>query len=266
MKLAKKASFVSLLFIASLLLLAAVFGMIVAATDTPVEPKGEIDVYLIAGQSNAAGSGTGKGTVDLTQINNVFYYGTADNNVFDEITPVAYGQGISSERSGAEIGIADAVKDNGRQSIIVKYAIGATGIYPSDRDKGTWTPPSYIADEMLETEGTKIGLLYNNYIETVRNAVAELKEQGYTPVLRGMWWMQGCDESNAWGGASIYDKLLGYLIDDARKDIGEIFECDASNMPFVCGAIHYNPSCLRSPPTLTVYSQQRLYHILRSCT
>ena len=218
-----------------------------AFADNSVPNKGEIDVYLIAGQSNAVGSGSGQGTVDLSSVDNVFYYGVADDNIFTEITPVKYGMGNNSSKSGAEIGIADALKDSDRTSIVVKYAIGATGIMPatwSDRanEIGTWTPPSYIERELVETEGTKIGLLYENYIATVAEAVAKLKAEGYTPVLRGMWWMQGCDESNAWFGASNYEKLLSCLVEDSRRDLGEIFDCDASYMPFICGAISYDPN------------------------
>ena len=225
-------------------------GLSVSAVGTPGE-LGEIDIYLIAGQSNAAGYGTGTIEESLTDtrysdgFDNVLYFGEADNNKFSEFTNAKIGNGIGITRCGAEIGMAAALSSGNRMNAIIKYAKGGTPLWPDTTGKyavesGTWTSPSYIEDKNITTEGTKIGLLYTEFISTVTTAVAELREMGYTPVLRGMWWMQGEAESGNLERATEYPNMLKYLISDLRSDLSEIFSASCDNMPFVMGGINGN--------------------------
>jgi len=145
---------------------------------------------------------------------------------------------------------------------IIKYGRAGTYLYPSDdavsEGCGTWTSPSYIVDKGISTEGNKKGLLYTEFINTVIAGVAELRSMGYTPVLRGMWWMQGCAESGSATQTAEYATLLSYLIDDMREDLGEIFECDASRMPFVCGTIKLNFPEQSMPKYVSVINQAQI--------
>ena len=101
------------------------------------EEKQTLDVYLIAGQSNAAGYSTNarltcsetKKTEYKTGYSNVWYHGKADNHeitAYDQATKL--GQGNSTTNFGAEVGMAEIIsaQNPDRQSVIIKRAAGGT--------------------------------------------------------------------------------------------------------------------------------------------
>ena len=219
--------------------------------------KGEINVWLIGGQSNAVGYGYGLSDADPRYTNgfdNILYYGYSEtwHTGFD---PVKLGLGRNSGTSGAEIGIAEALGNTGEMNAVIKYAHGATALYPTTVgdaavNYGTWTSPSYISKYSINTEGNKIGLLYENFINTVESAIDELERMGYTPVIKGMWWMQGEEETYN-GGAGVYKEMLDLLSSDVRRDL------NAPAMPFVIGKI-FTPSSAFAD-LATVRAEQEAY-------
>ena len=238
---------------------------IFAAEEETIEPgsKGEIQVWLIAGQSNAVGYGEEvpeDGRIDsrFTEgFENVIIYGRLAPNSRDEIVQafegVKVGQGKDSNSVGAEVGIASALGNSGENHAVIKFAVGATKLHPTNAS--TWTSPSYIEavqndDDItndINAKWTNVGAYYEEFMQTLTDGLALLVEDGYTPVIRGLWWMQGEAETTLdadW--APEYEKLLTYLVDDMRKDIAEIAGDpsinDAENpMPFVIGKINRNP-------------------------
>ena len=240
--------------------------------------KGEIDVWLLTGQSNGVGYGEYKSGHDLPEaetddryylgFDNVLYFGEHEifsSNVAD-FTPVTLGMGQKSTRSGAEIGVAKALADSGKMNAVIKVAYGATDLSPvtttgAAMRVGTWTPPSYydpitgtgmatgITEEARNARVTGdnmyngdyiIGNMYRHFVSVVAESVARLREMGYTPVLRGAWWMQGEAESGNAARAETYDEMLECLVNDMRADMTEIFGTDESDMPFVAGNIYRN--------------------------
>ena len=148
-----------LMLAALTLVFSCVLGTVSAFADggtASVGSKGEIDVYLIAGQSNAVGYGSDGLSASIMNdprytdgFSNVLYYGVAEGNDYNEFVPVTVGLGKDSGRVGAEVGIAAAVGDSSRNSAIIKHAIGGSYLYPTTngtpaQNYGTWTPPSYI--------------------------------------------------------------------------------------------------------------------------
>ena len=243
------------------LLSVCIFGGVQAlAAEKTVESRGEIDVYLIAGQSNAVGFGSdGLSTSILNDprytngFEDVLYYGRGDSNVISELTPVKVGQGKDTNSVGAEIGIASAVSGSNRMSAVIKHAVGASYLYPTTdgsvaQASGTWTPPSYIEKYGVNTADNKIGDIYEAFLKTVTDGVNLLKEEGYTPVVKGIWWMQGEAETNNLTRSNAYEELLTMLIAEMKKDLGEIFGADLSNLPFVMGKITRNPDPSYSQP------------------
>lgn len=216
-----------------------------------------INVYLIAGQSNAVGYGmdTGKAIANsdprFTEgFDNVLYYGSQErwngsypNKVF---APVKLGMGVAADRSGAEIGIASALADNGEMNAIIKCAWGATHLYPDTQydvslKQGTWTSPTYIENENIDlSQNELIGNMYNRFEETVKRGLQLLIEDGYTPVIKGVWWMQGEAEMFTFEMASEYKKLYETLIADTRNMLSEASGYDCSNVPFICGLPKWN--------------------------
>ena len=159
---------------------------------------------------------------------------------------------------------------------------------------GTWTSPSYIEranmshdDERYQELGTytpwgsetavdipdvdtsvtisnnefgyagktNAGHMYDLFVETVAEGVEKLIAMGYTPVLRGMWWMQGEAESNNATWSGLYDEALECLITDIRAEMNTVFGgTQGDGMPFVCGNI-YRPETKNEDGSY-VYTQQ----------
>jgi len=217
----------------------------------PTGSKGEIDVWLIAGQSNASGYGSDTLTDSLTNnkyltgFDNILYYGSGDGNIYSEFTPLTIGMGRNQSSVGAEVGIASMLGGSDRMNAVIKLGRGSAYLYPNTTHDvsinfGTWTSPSYISNNNINTEGTKIGGLYASFMDTVQAGVDALIAEGYTPVIKGVWWMQGEAESNQAALANEYEDLLTCLISDMREDLGEIFDSNCSDMPFVMGSIYRN--------------------------
>lgn len=264
------------IFISLLVLLTLVFtGLAINLKDTTSaavsENKGTINVYLIGGQSNAVGYGADTNDVLVstdsrfsTGFDNTIYFGQQErwsgNNQFTDFVPVKLGYGtgngwlvnVEDYRSGAEIGIASALADNGEMNAVIKCAWGATAIYPDSyngtaHSVGTWTPPSYMEANNVNTDAAKFGGMYSWFVETVTSGIAKLVEDGYVPVIKGMWWMQGEAEMFSTEMASQYDELLTALIKDVRKDVSKITGQDCSAMPFVFGLPSWNTNYSGAP-------------------
>jgi len=268
-----------LLVILTAAMLIAALGIVIYAASTPAPgSKGEIEVWLIAGQSNAVGYGkvadypqtdangnTRKGYTNLTAgYSNVLFYGEDEGtgNYSKNFQATKFGLGQSSTTSGAEIGIATAVGDSGNHAII-KLAYGSSYIYPNTAadisvKQGTWTPPSYIDKYGIDTNASKVGDLYLRFVATVADKVAELEAEGYTSVIRGMWYMQGEAETFSADTSSAYSELLTCFINDVRADLSAVTDTDCSEMPFVFGRIYNNPEHdpSRTPYISTVQAQQ----------
>lgn len=224
-----------------------------------------INVYLIAGQSNAVGYGMDTGNKIaksddrfVNGFDNVLYYGSFERwsgKSFDGgFEPVKLGMGVDPSRSGAEIGIANAVADYGEMSAIIKCAQGATHLYPDTTYEvslkyGTWTSPTYIKNNNVDmSKNPLIGNMFRRFEQTVIDAIQLLVEDGYTPVIKGVWWMQGEAEMFTLEMASAYRELFETLIYDTRNMLSEVTGYDCGNVPFVCGLPKWNTKN-SAPPT-----------------
>ena len=254
----KKNLVLSFVMVTVMFFLSAVIAFSGLSVKADANKKGKIDVYLIGGQSNAVGYGEDTDAVLVNQdqrylngFDNVIYYGAQERigvSVTEGFQPVKIGLGRTETTAGAEIGIASALKDSQDKSAIIKCAWGATHLYPDSQydmslTQGTWTSPSYIAENNVDTSvNPKIGRMYAWFLETVANGIKLLEDDGYTPVIKGMWWMQGEAEMFTDEMSSKYDELLTALISDVRKDVTEITRQDCSEMPFVFGLPSWNKS------------------------
>ncbi len=217
--------------------------------------KKEINVWIIAGQSNACGFGEmsnypeGYSDADLLDqgVSNVLYYGEGGVRKSSEFIPVSFGLGRNSETVGAEAGIATALADDGQMHAVIKYAFGDTQLTAvgvnTTTNVPTWTSPSYVRKHPdVKFEGDRISELYHGLIDTVTAAVAQLTAQGYTPVVRGLWWHQCERDSNTRRMTrEVYAEALRDFIKDVRADLGTVVGADLSDMPFVYARILRNP-------------------------
>ena len=232
-----------------------------------------VDVFILAGQSNAAGftpaAGLYKGytyggEVDQEKLaeyesgyTDILYYGitqSADPAAANaKLSFVRSGKGYSGAHIGPELGFAEAMSayyggENGKAAVI-KYAVGATSLgnfQNSTSDTyGTWMSPSMIEEYGKDNLCPKAGLLYENLIVTLRLGLQELIAAGYKPVIKGAMWLQGEADSTNEALANLYQKHMTALIEDLRGDVTDLMTDldvaqDCSSMPFVIGKIGAN--------------------------
>ena len=233
-----------------------------------------VDVYILAGQSNAVGCSnleqiaagetesyrtllTAEDARNRDGYENVYQYSAVNLSPDAALPdpafrPVAMDMGQSAGYSGPELGMANILSEQAsedRPALIIKLAAGgvllgdyngAAGYYPFTDMYGNWASPTMIA--RWEQEGKRIhrytGLLYERLLTFVDQAFARLRTEGYTPVVQGYLWMQG--ESDAENGqlAEAYAQNLTEFITDLRGDIAELAQDEsAAYRPFVIGKI-----------------------------
>ena len=217
--------------------------------------KRVIDIYLVAGQSNAAGwtKYDANGASQMITQNakyqdgfpHIYYGGTGNENPGVSMQKVTMGLGAFSGSSiGPELGMAEALseyynEDTGKYAGIIKYAQGGTALVYDQVSSGgkTWASPSYIAtrDESANTENT--GVLYQNFLAEVEREIQAYRNVGVTPVIKGLYWMQG--ESDL-GREEEYAQAFQYFASDVRSDLSKIDgleEQKLEQMPIMVGLI-----------------------------
>ena len=216
----------------------------------------DIDIYIIAGQSNASGY-TNFVQDDLLKLNDDYVYGfnniwyagnsrsgssTAANQRIKEIGLMRAGLGAYVSRMGVEPGLAEALSEyynptTGKEAGFIKYAAGGTRLLNyftgENAPEGNWVPPSYQAT-LTSGVTDKTGGLYRNLLAQVRTSLADYKKLGYNPIIKGLYWMQG--ESDR-GEPSEYLKAFQYFASDIRRDMTEISGQNCSTMPIIIGEI-----------------------------
>lgn len=217
----------------------------------------EIDIYLIAGQSNAAGTTKYKAE-DLRKIDsryvdgfeNIYYAGAAggpsgQNMNLNEVPlqPVKAGFGYQAGiHIGAEIGIADELSkyynsETGKYAGIIKYGLGGTALLNdlggANEAGGNWVPPSY-QKTLKEGVTEKTGGLYRLFLAEVEKQLESYRDAGFKPVVKGMFWMQG--EADR-GNQAEYKIAFEYFASDVRKDLTKITGQDLKHMPIHVGLI-----------------------------
>lgn len=224
-----------------------------------------IDIYIIAGQSNAGGY-TGCDDLVIAPLwdkynvgtPNVVYYGSSEYtyknesgewlmgaNKFSEWIPVRAGMGCNTRCIGPEMGMAAYLSENyynddnsGKIAGIIKYAHGGTSLFEaakSDHEfSGSWASPSYFAT-LVGDESEHTGRLYRGLLEEVEHGVAALTELGYNDInIKGVFWMQGETDKNS---PDEYKTAFEYFASDLRHDLGEIMGVDLSALPIMVGEI-----------------------------
>lgn len=224
-----------------------------------------IDIYLIAGQSNAAGYT--KYADDLLtglwpdcQIGSpqVLYAGRAEHtlnvntpqvatnaNEFQTWTPARAGMGWSSQHIGPEVGMAAYLsrhyynaKNKDKTAGILKFAHGGTSLLNNlsgeNAATGNWVPPSYAAELGVPYTGLTGGC-YRALLAQIEIGLAALRADDYGDInFKGLFWMQG--ESDR-GNPTEYERAFAHLVRDLRADIGRITGKDASDFAIMVGEI-----------------------------
>ena len=243
--------------LASLVAVIVCFGMVSSADDSATKtlPAGSgkvIDVWLVAGQSNAIGCAKLENypTDEAYAADKELLTNGSENvwhikNTDTDFVPAGFKQG-SGTQSGPEIGITTALDSSDNMNAIIKVAYGNTALYDNTSSTesikyGTWTPPSYIDAHDINTQNNRTGDLYLTFIAKVAEGLEKLVAAGYTPNLKGVWFMQGeADTLVSSTTTARYEELLLTLISDMRSDLTEVSGTDCSDLPFVYGRIFSN--------------------------
>ncbi|MDR0856429.1 MAG: sialate O-acetylesterase [Clostridiales bacterium] len=170
-----------LFLLAPLLALAFAVGVgAPKATAADPEPPTPIDVYILAGQSNADGVAeisSLPAPYDTVEYKNVWIH---RNNVWRE--GVKAGLGGGAQYFGPELGIAEFIGRGDKKVAIIKWAIGGTAITKihdsATNWHGTW-------------DGQTAGSMYTTLFNRITNGLNGLVQRGYAPEIKGMFWMQG---------------------------------------------------------------------------
>lgn len=220
--------------------------------------KKVLDVYLIAGQSNASGSTyvtdafRSSDPLFAKGYENIYYSGVSRTSI-DDVLPtnkvnfvqnVKAGMGKTENFMGSELGIAKSLSayyngTTGNEAAIIKYGAGGTRLFDklsgTDKPEGNWTPPTWL--ESHTPTGEKSGGLYRNFIALVEETVYYYRVLGYTEInLCGIFWMQGeSDRVNA--QVELYTELFAALVSDMRSDLGKTFDNETAAAPVLVGEI-----------------------------
>ena len=255
-------------------------------------PEKSIDLYLIAGQSNA--SGTSKITDRAAAyawapslengFTNIHYAGnsrsTTEHRDLDW-QKVTLGLGIrNQDYVGPEAGMAKALsayynEESGKDAGFIKYAMGGSALL--NKNAENWASPSYVAtlDESEIYRG-KTGVLYANFLAQVEKNVSELVTYGgYTKInICGLYWMQGCNDRSK---PTEYQPAFVAFAADIRRDLSALMQeytgttedCGASEMPIVVGTISQTQNLSSSTAEATnrafIEMQKGLPSVVENC-
>jgi hypothetical protein len=251
-----------------LIILMILLTLFICPTHTVVDASAEkeIDIYLIAGQSNAVGYTIvdENGKADLNQMDprftsgfdKVLYYGCSNVNVGAKLPTMTVqttkiGLGKDNNCIGPELGMAQYFSNLSTNQVgIIKYASGASSIYDDykstqNSQRGNWYSPSVEKAIGIPAGNTSIsGNCYRVFLEVVKEGLKAYKELGYKPVIKGLAWMQGEAECQSKEYSAKYATLLKALISDIRTELSKETGQDLSTMHVVVAKIpsHYKPT------------------------
>lgn len=174
----------------------------------------EIDVIILAGQSNATGCSITSQLKNIipdetyelftTGCSNVFIIGHTDWSLHYidsqeiNLSNVKFGLGASALQFGLEIGISNEIMNKPKKTLIIKY-----------------TSPGNVIDFFLN--GNEISEEFDTFIKT---SLYTVTEKGCIPTIRAVCWMQGESDSFDYSKALNYENNLMILINSIRNKYG----------------------------------------------
>ncbi len=185
----------------------------------------EIDVYLIGGQSNVTGQGYMRNIPRDYKIDTSvhFYYSKYLNNGKGSERWRELCQASETEdKFGVELSLGTSLKQHfpTREIALIKHGLSGSNLYEQ------WNPGN--------RNGEKQGEEYTKWLSTVKTALSQLKQQGYTPIIRAMVWQQGEGDAREIAGmenSRRYGENLKNFILQIRKEL------QAPDMLFIYGEV-----------------------------
>lgn len=222
----------------------------VRVTYSPATPHAAgtpIDVVIVAGQSNAMGWSSNAAQLSA---GNRHYADAPDTRAllgyrFKGLNAPAANVGsigqLATQGSGfdghfdgfgPELSMgSDLAIGTDRRIAIIKYTVGAAGLEQNFKKTNPTGQP-----------------LYGVMISHIETMLTQLRNQGYVPRLRAMFWLQG--ETDAlYGSSALYASNIRQFMSDVRDDTG------APWLQFYLTELNRNMPALTNAPGATVVNQ-----------
>lgn len=185
----------------------------------------DIAVYLVAGQSNAAGQAEISEVSDKSVLSSstILYYHSDYWSQGKSGVPLATlnAENSKSGRFGPEISFGREIQKlcPMEKIAIIKHAAGGTDLAEK------WNPGKD------ESDSDNFGVEYKTFIRTVANSIESLVGLGYRPVIKGMIWQQGERDATNKDYSERYAHNLNHFINRVRGQF------DSPDMIFVYGQV-----------------------------
>lgn len=210
---------------------------------TPAESG--YDIYLLIGQSNAAGRGTLTLADKSTYLEGVKQWNPATESMQPAIQPLNLLSTVRKKAAVQGFNLAGPFatkvhKETGRPILLVVNARGETLISAWMKEGNGGKITTYDADR---DDPEKVGQTVWLYEEAVRVTKQAMKYG----TLKGILWHQGCGNSSE-GNSKTYLSALTKVVDGLRADL------NAPNVPFVAGQLlpEFKNSQYFNPMILTI--------------
>jgi hypothetical protein len=201
-------------------------------TITIAQKRKLIEVYLIAGQSNATGQGYVANMSDTMKVDRkVLIFHSGKPHLNSGLAPFEFAPlhqaSESPDRFGPELGLGTTLQKLKPQSHIgiIKHAHSGTDLY------NQWNPGK------SEQDTTDWGVQFKVLVQTVNSGMDSLRKRGYAPTIKGMLWQQGENDADRGDSISLqYGKNLVHFIKRVRQQF------KAPKMMFVYGYVYPPPN------------------------
>lgn len=216
----------------------------ITATAAAPRPTGTpIDVFLVAGQSNAHGW---QANAAQLSAQNQHYAVSPETGALLAYRQKLLGDPQYSSGSIGALGTqgsgfagrfdgfgpelaagSDLASAQNTQVALLKFAVGSAGLNANFRKTGPTDPnPSHH--------------LYATMLATFQESLQQLRDQGFDPQLKGLFWLQG--ENDTGSDASLYAANIAQFVSDLRADL------DSPELKIFLTEINGNMPVLRDNP------------------
>jgi hypothetical protein len=206
------------------------------SSEITAQNNADIQVVLLAGQSNMAGAGNFD-ELESAIIERIQKVSNRVSIVFNGklIETLSYYDNKPSEKNnytkrfGPELlmGLILAENNSTKKYLLIKRSQGGTALY------GAWNP-NWTSEKATAIEkGNKQEVkLFSMHIEDIQQQLAILKSEEKTYKIIGLAWMQGENDATIMEAATSYASNLEVLVTKYRTIFNE------EKMPFVLGQIN----------------------------
>lgn len=183
--------------------LASAAAVVMLATAWHPVLGAELELFIMAGQSNMVGGAQVELIADgHPTFNDQILYSHNTETATELSVPLQPREKNGTRRFfGPEIGFGQHLTDAGHANVaIIKYARGGTSLGSS------WAPDSTLRND------------FYNFVDT---ALADFVSLGHTYTLQGFVWVQGSGDANILSRAEEYDENLNQFVGEVEARYGQ---------------------------------------------